>query len=341
MIEFEGQHYENDAGESVLECLLRGGVAVPSFCRSGACQSCILKATAGNIPAAAQVGLKPSLRQQGFFLSCLCRPTEGLSVERADAANAYSSRVIRVESSTAEVSRIFLTRPADFEFRAGQFAHLERPSDGLMRPYSIASLPDDDELELHVARLSGGRMSGWLQTAVGEPVIIRGPLGECFYQEGEPERPLLLAGTGTGLAPLYGILRQAARSKHSGPIVLYHGCLRVTGLYLRSELETLTAALPSLSLVGSVLERTALEPAREGSWRLESIPLDQLILSQHPKLNPYRVYLCGHPELVRGLRKRAYLAGAELDRIHCDAFASSPSIAPESATRVDAAPVVV
>ena len=54
-------------------------------------------------------------------------------------------------------------------------------------------------------------MSGWLGTEArpGEAVRLQGPVGECFYVPGQPEQPLLLAGTGTGLAPLYGIVRDA------------------------------------------------------------------------------------------------------------------------------------
>ena len=42
-------------------------------------------------------------------------------------------------------------------------------------------------------------MSGWLRNAEGERVVVRGPFGDCFYLDEEPERPLCLAGTGTGL----------------------------------------------------------------------------------------------------------------------------------------------
>jgi hypothetical protein len=40
------------------------------------------------------------------------------------------------------------------------------------------------------------------------------------------------------------------------------------------------------------------------------------------------VYLCGHPDLVRKLQKKLYLAGAVLERIHADPF-----VAPGSAAR--------
>ena len=67
---------------------------------------------------------------------------------------SFDSVVKRVTLLAPNIIGVLLARPPGFEFRAGQFVQLSRPSDGLMRPYSIASLPSDDELELHVALLA-------------------------------------------------------------------------------------------------------------------------------------------------------------------------------------------
>ena len=325
MLHFEGKDYSLEDGESVLDCLLRNGQQVSSLCRSGACQSCLLKATSGTLPAAAQVGLKDSWRQQRFFLACVCRPSEDLVLERCDAVATYESSVKRVTLLSGNVLGVQLARPSSFEFRAGQFVQLSRPSDGLMRPYSIASLPSEEELELHVALLPNGQMSGWLQEAVGQRVSLRGPFGECFYQEGEPDRPLVLAGTGTGLAPLLGVLRSAALHGHRGQISLFHGSPQLSGIYLRSELEELTQSLPNLRLFGSLLSCSESELAQQGAWQLEVAPLDHVVFSHHPKFDGHRLFVCGQPTLVQSLRKRAYLAGASLSRIHSDAFAAPHS----------------
>ena len=325
MLRFEGKDYPLEAGETVLECLLRHGRAVNSLCRSGACQSCVLRATAGAPPAASQLGLKDAWKQQGFFLACICRPTEDLVLERCDAAAAYDSVVRRIVPLGPNVIGVRLARPSGFEFRAGQFVQLSRASDGLMRPYSIASLPSEDELELHVALLSNGQMSGWLREAVGQRVSLRGPFGECFYQADELDRPLVLAGTGTGLAPLLGVLRTAAQHGHRAEISLFHGSPQPSGIYLRSELEALTDALPSLRLFGSLLSGAESELGAQGRWQLELAPLEQVVFSRYPKLDAHRLYVCGQPALVQLLRKRAYLAGASLSRIHCDAFAGPHS----------------
>ena len=49
----------------------------------------------------------------------------------------------------------------------------------------------------------------------------------------------MLAGAGTGLAPLYGIARDALAQGHTGPVWLFHGGVDLRGLYLAEELKAL------------------------------------------------------------------------------------------------------
>src|SRR5690606_28978922 len=125
--------------------------------RRGVCQACLVKARRGDVPPAAQRGLKDGLRLQSLFLACLCQPEGDLELERHGDAQPFPTRVERVERLSEQVLRVLLTAPEGLRYQAGQFVQLTR-SDGLMRPYSIASLPGGP-IELHVARLPGGAMS--------------------------------------------------------------------------------------------------------------------------------------------------------------------------------------
>jgi CDP-4-dehydro-6-deoxyglucose reductase len=314
-IVFEGKAIELLPGETVLGGIERQGGEVPFFCRRGVCQACVLRATKGNVPALAQKGLREAHRRQAYFLSCVCEPSEDLEVERCGLSERVASRIASVEPLSADVLLVRLAAPDGFSYRAGQYLQLER-ADGLMRPYSIASLPGDS-IELHVARLPAGQMSGWLAGAVGEPVGIRGPFGECSYVNDELDRPLLLAGTGTGLAPLIGVVRAALAAGHRAAIRLYHGSPARAGLYLWHELAQLAAQSEALSVVGSVLSG---EPEAPGRVTIVNTPLDQLVLGSGVAWPDQRVYLCGHPELVQKLQRKIYIAGGALERIHVDPF---------------------
>lgn len=320
-IRFEGREIELLPDETVLEGLERQGHTLPAFCRQGVCQCCLMKAKSGPVPAAAQKGLKDGQRLQSLFLACVCRPPrdQHLELERYGSSEEFASRVERVERLTEQVLRVSLALPPGFTHRAGQYLQLARPNDHLMRPYSIASLPGE-ALELHVALMPGGAMSGWLRGAVGEPVLLRGPFGDCFYFEGEPERPLCLAGNGTGLAPLLGVVRAALAAGHRGPVRLYHGSPRPEGLYLWGELRTLAHQAPQLKLIGSLLEGApGLDASLGERCTLRLLALDQAVL-QDGVLAEERVYLCGNPDLVRKLQRKLYLAGVPLARIHADPF---------------------
>jgi CDP-4-dehydro-6-deoxyglucose reductase, E3 len=330
-IYFEGKVFELLPDETVLEGIERQGATLPSFCRRGVCQTCLVKATHGEVPALAQKGLKDGLRRQSLLLACVCKPAGDLWLARHLSAERVESRVAHVELLSADVLRVLLSAPPGLAYEAGQYLQLERPSDGLARPYSIASLPGSEHIELHVALLPDGAMSGWLRGAVGQRVGLRGPFGECFYLPEEPERPLCLAGTGTGLAPLLGVVRAALAAGHRGPIRLFHGSVRRTGLYLWTELEKLLARTPQLSVVGSLLEEAEPDPEAppssrvgpaqgDGRCRIQLAPLDEALLAERQVWAEHRVYLCGHHDLVRRLQKKLYLMGVPLARIHTDPF---------------------
>lgn len=203
-----------------------------------------------------------------------------------------------------------LTTDAAFDYRPGQYLTLLR-DDGLARSYSLASLPRERSLELHVRVLEGGRMSQWLarEANIGTSMSLMGPSGDCFYVPGREEQPMLLAGTGTGLAPLYGIVRDALAAGHQGPIHLVHGVASRAGLYLRPELAELMAGHANVTCTASVL-------AEDG-------PMEKAVLASHPSLKGWRAYVCGDPAIVQRMRKTLFLAGAALNDIHADAFLPS------------------
>ncbi len=319
-IVFEDREYELRAGETVLECLERAGHEIPSFCRSGNCQTCLMRATAGNVPAAAQAGLKPAWRQRGLFLACVCKPTGDLSLSRTDVAKPHHTRVQSVDFLSPRVLRVFLERPSGFEYEAGQFVQLVRTADGLMRPYSLASLPGGERLELHVARLPGGAMSGWLADAAGAEVEIRGPFGECTYLPGAPERRLVLAGTGTGLAPLLGVVRAALAAQHRAPIELVWGGRSPDAFYLMDELLALALQHPTLRITLSLAGADGMDFAVAPPLMVDRRPLEELLLENKSALAEQTTYLCGNADLVRALKKQLFLAGASLQDILADPF---------------------
>ena len=334
IIRHEGRSIELGAGESVLDGLLRAGVDAPHSCRAGHCQTCLARVVDGETPAGSQEGLKPAWRALGLFLTCKARPTCDLEIATPGALGLeVGARVVDVAHLSHDVVRLRLATDAPFEHRGGQFATLVR-NDGLARSYSIASSPErDDFVELHVRVVPNGAMSGWIarDVRVGERVALRGPAGECFHVPGRSEQTLLLIGTGTGLAPLRAIVHDALRAGHTGRIALVHGALDERGFYLVDELAALARDHSNFEYARCML-RGELLPTTPATPRVSVHvgALDAHVRAAFPNLKGWRVFLCGHPELVVALRKWAFIAGAGSKDIHADAFVTKP--APIAAT---------
>jgi CDP-4-dehydro-6-deoxyglucose reductase len=321
IVRFEGRSTALEPGETVLEGLLRAGARVPHSCRAGACRSCLVRAVEGRPPASSQAGLNDAQKARGDFLACLARPSDDLAVDPGgEGLQRVRVAIASVERLGESVVRVLLEPRAPFEYRAGQFLTLIR-DDGLSRSYSIASLAGRDRnLELHVRVLAAGRMSRWLaeDARPGDLATVQGPSGDCFYVPGKESREVVLAGTGVGLAPLYGIVQDAIRQGHAAPMTLFHGARDPGGLYLVEELRELERQAPWFRYVPCCLEGDGGNGVRVG-------PLEDVLLGCFPSFAGRRVYLCGSPEMVRSLRKQVFLKGAGMKEIFADAFLASPA----------------
>ncbi len=315
VIRYGGGEYAGLPDETVLDTLLRNGADAPYSCRKGSCLSCMMRSASGDMPAGAQDGLRDTLRDQGYFLACRCIPTGDMDVAAPDDAAVFGRAIVtEVECLAPTICRVRLEPATPLYYHAGQFINLRR-GDGLVRSYSLASVPGiDGFLELHVKRLEGGEMSNWIFDGLkpGAALDFQGPNGACYYLPGEPDRPLLLIGNGSGLAPLYGIARDALHDGHAGPVHLYHGSRMASGLYLRDALAALAGEYPNFHYSPCLSGENA-AGCRDG--RAETVAFADL-----PDLHGFRLYLCGYPPMVAAARKMAFLAGAALPDINADPF---------------------
>lgn len=317
---FENRDYPIDPGETVLDCLLRHEQAISHSCKAGACQSCMLLVTGGTVPEKSREGLKETLKARGCFLSCQCVPEEHIIAVRADGADICTKAVLLEKKPLNHNTLLLRAKPLqDMDScRPGQYFTVIN-SDLVDRCYSIANDPAlDGFVEFHVRLIPGGRMSEWLKEA--EPsdsmyLRLRGPTGDCFYTADENQSfPIVMAGTGTGLAPLYGIGRDALRLGHTGPIVLYHGALREEDLYLVEELKALADKHSNFSYRPCVLK------GQEGCYYTAGHIEDVVIRELPADKARTRLYICGAADFVISLRKKAFMDGLSSRFIYSDTF---------------------
>lgn len=322
-------HYKNRSlslkpYESVLDCLLRHGESLPYACKAGMCQACLIRAVDCAVTEESRKWIKPDLQARGYTLACQWVPTADVGAEPPRLADfAVAARIQELQPLNNYVLQVKLevTEPRRmFSYRPGQYLTLTNAT-GITRAYSIANdFAREEVVELHISSTTHGEFTGWLfaQATPGDAVFISGPAGSCHYDaRDDSDQALLLAGTGTGLAPLYGIVRDALAQGHQAPIVLFHGGRTTEQLYLTDALRELAAQHANFSYFPSVTEARAGQTPALFHGRVEEV-LEQ----NFPKaaLASSRIFLCGQPDFVHSMRKRLYLKGARSEHIHCDPF---------------------
>jgi ferredoxin-NADP reductase len=130
--------------------------------------------------------------------------------------------------------------------RAGQHVDIRLTAeDGYTagRPYSIASAPGADRLDLTVVRFEDGEVSPYLTTVldVGDELELRGPIGGYFVWDADPgdERAVLLVGGGSGVVPLMTMLRHHARIGSAAPMRLVYSARTEADVLYGDELARL------------------------------------------------------------------------------------------------------
>ena len=279
-----------------------------------------MQAVTGKVPVAAQVGLKDTLAAQNYFLACSCHPEEDITVMLpATARKKFSAYVVELNPLSKEIIGLKLQPEGELNYKAGQFINLYKDA-GISRSYSLASVPAVDEhLCFHIRKLPGGHVSHWLHhdLKVGDTVEISEASGDCFYVPDFPKQNLLLIATGSGLAPLYGIVRDALFQGHTGAIKLYHGSSNADSVYLSGDLDALALQYKNFIYVPCLSGKSV--PSGFAAGRAHEVALNE-----NTDLSGWRVFLCGHPEMVASGKILAFLAGASMNQIYADPFVLSP-----------------
>lgn len=314
-LHYNEQVLQSLGDESVLDCLLRHDVGYPHACRSGICQACLIKTTASPVESKWQEGLPETLKSQGYFLACQAKPTNTLHLKSPDAAECEQQAIItELAPLTHNVIRIKLLAEHLENWIPGQYLNLLNP-EGVSRSYSIANMPaKEGYIELHIKLKDDGAMSQWLQkqVTVDTMVHIRGPFGKCYYMNhNQSSFDILLAATGTGLAPLLGIVKTALSEQHQGKITLIHGGRQDDDIYYAEELQTLAMVYKNFQYVPCVLK---------SNGRYQESDITQQLLMHLKNTDNAQVYVCGPKETTNKLKTKAFLAGVPSSKIYSDAF---------------------
>ena len=176
--------------------------------------------------------------------------------------SARLSRAIWLSDQTRHLE--FVVEDVDpFPFVPGQFVSIQQPkSDGKVhtRAYSLASEPrPEPAFDLCLNRVENGFLSNWLcDLEEGSRIQFHGPHG--MFTLRQPQQDAIFIGTGTGVAPIRGMIRWLFQEpgRHRGlEYWLVYGTRHETGLYYEDEFHAIEREhqnfhyIPTLSRCGN------------------------------------------------------------------------------------------
>ncbi|HEV2488833.1 MAG TPA: FAD-binding oxidoreductase [Candidatus Acidoferrales bacterium] len=208
-------------------------------------------------------------------------------------------RVVELTPSTKHLEWEII-EGGTFEFYAGQFVSLRVPRDGQeeARPYSIASAPRGDaRFDLCLNRVEGGYVSNYLCDLVaGAKVNINGPHGSFIVSQ-PVEQDVVFIATGTGIAPIRGMLADLLASSQtlSHDVWLLFGVRYPETILYRDEINTWAAKNPRFHFVPT-LSRPP------GSWSGKTGYVQDQLRQLFAERKDFKAYICGLKAMVDEVR---------------------------------------
>jgi len=325
-------HFIAQADETVLEAALREGFPLPYGCRNGACGTCKGKILLGTVDFGRhnEETLSDPEKQAGMALFCCARPLSELVIECREIGaikdikiKTLPCRVHKLERAAPDVMVLSLKLPTHerLQFLAGQYIDILM-KDGKHRSFSLANAPHDDELlQLHVRNYPGGVFTEHVFTRMKEKDILRfeGPLGTFFLRE-DSDKPIIFVASGTGFAPVKGIVEHAFHAGIERQMVLYWGARTQADLYLAELAGNWQQEHDNFTFIPVLSEA---KPA--DNWNGRTGLVHQAVLQDFDSLAGYQIYACGSPLMVEAAhRDFTRLRGLPEDEFFSDSFTASP-----------------
>jgi phenol hydroxylase P5 protein len=209
----------------------------------------------------------------------------------------FKARIASARMLAPNVRELVLDRGTPFSFEAGQWVNLHVP--GMeKRAYSIASPPNGSRFELAVTLVEGGPVSTYLHSApIGTDIDVSGPQG--FFAR-EKTGPGLYVGTGTGVAPLRGMIQDAVATGDTRSMWLLFGIRTEADILYREEFDALAKSHENIRVFYTLSRGADAWPGLRGYVQTHTEKLFRDLETRAE--GPPHAYICGLHRMVGSVR---------------------------------------
>jgi len=225
-----------------------------------------------------------------------------------------SCQVKSLTPLTDNVYKAILLPDQKVDFLAGQYLNFVMSEDD-KRPFSIASAPQDDHIELQIGAFGADSypMQVIDRLKSTDIVEIEMPFGEAYLRS-ESERPLLLMAGGTGFSYIKSMLEDLVAQKSHRHIMVFWGLREPSACYELEQTQSLVAQLPHANFIPVV-------ETPDANWPYQTGLVHEAVMADIVSLEPYDIYLAGRFDMIGKVRTDFIEHGALIEHMYADAFA--------------------
>jgi NAD(P)H-flavin reductase len=202
---------------------------------------------------------------------------------------------------------------AKLDFEAGQYLMMA-VADSDFKPFSIASIPSQNHLELHIRDNPDNNLKSQIHAIHDSDgtVQVQLPAGECTLARANLEQPILFVAGGTGYAPCHAMIQALFAMQSRPAISLYWGGAELQDLYLHRELQLWASQQLGFMYTAVVQENDVTDASvRQGL-------VHEAVLADVDQLADYDIYVSGSGPMVGAVYKALVDNGADANSIYSD-----------------------
>lgn len=258
---------------------------------------------------------------------------------------ALQLEIAEIKQETEAVKSLIFHLPEGlvdaFGYQAGQFLTLTLPtSEGeIRRAYSLSSCPALGEaLMVSVKRQPHGRGSGYIHDVlkVGDRLKVGPPKGKfCPGIKPENHRTYYLFAAGSGITPLFSILKTVLEVEPYSHVFLFYGSRNQPSIIFKQALDILEETYPTRLKVVHILSKP-LDKTWSALWktvpawnglvgRIEAKQVRTWIESFPPPAQDCQYLICGPGQMIETVETTLMDLDVPRDRIWVERFGAAKS----------------
>lgn len=256
----------------------------------------------------------------------------------------HSLKLIRKKQETPDAVSLSFEIPAElktaFQYKHGQYLTLKTEINGesVRRAYSLCSSPLKDEyITVAVKKVDGGKMSNFLndQFQEGQVIEVMEPEGR-FYTELSPsnKKHYYLIGGGSGITPLFSILKSVLIAEPESKITLIYGNRNAESIIFKSELDRLANENPNrFKIIYSLDDAPNGWPGVAGLLNSEKIR--SLIIENQNEISDCEYFLCGPTGLMDQAKEAFKILNLPESQVHIEFFSAPVTNSPKEEEAIE------